>query len=148
MGLRWMRHLYFLRFSMILWTFSLVLLYLNGSGIKTITSGLFVPEYNSGYFCVAFFLVSEGFVALVIARLVTINGPDRWNEKVPPLLKKMLVDDDGRWWWETWALVLSQVPTVIVFLYVLGNSQKEGVPAQIGRASCREREEIVGGMDT
>jgi hypothetical protein len=118
-----------MRFSVILWTFSLLLLYLNGSGMKTVTSGLFVPEYNSGYFCVAFFLVSEGFVALIIARLVTINGPDRWNEKVPPLLKKLLLDESGRWYWETWALILSQAPTLIVFLYMFGNSQREGVSA-------------------
>lgn len=128
-ALRWIRYVYFLRFSLILWTFSLVLLYLNGSGMKTLTSGLFVPEYNSGYFCVAFFLVSEGFVALIIARLVAINGPERWNEKVPSFLKKLLVDDDGFWYWETGALALSQAPTAVVFLYILGNSQGEGVPS-------------------
>jgi hypothetical protein len=128
-ALRWVRYLYFLRFSLILWTFSLLLLFLNGSGAKTVTSGLFVPEFMSGYFCVAFFLVSEGFVALIVARLVAINGPDRWNEGLPPLLKRLLVDDDARWWVETVSLILSQVPTAIVFFSILGNSQQEGVHA-------------------
>ncbi len=126
-ALRWVRYLYFLRSSLLLWIFPLFFVPLNGSGVKTLTSGILVPEYWSGYTCVAFFMVSSGFVALILARIVLINGPERWNEKAPPVFRQFLVNDKGRWWWETVAVLVSQIPNVILFIYMLGNSQSEGV---------------------
>ena len=38
------------------------------------------PETLQQYICVAFFLVSAGFVALICARVVLINGPARFDK--------------------------------------------------------------------
>src|SRR5215472_15058484 len=99
--LNWIRYLYFLRFSLMLWMFALALMFLNMTSAKTLTSGIFVPEYDSGYICLSFFLVSQGFVALIIARLIAINGPDRFGDQAPPLLRRLLSNDEADWGWET-----------------------------------------------
>jgi hypothetical protein len=73
--MRWVRYAYFLRFSLGLWFFPLVLCWLNTSSARTLTSGIMTPETIQQYACVGFFLVSAGFVALITARVVLINGP-------------------------------------------------------------------------
>ena len=85
-ALRWVRFIYFLRFSLLLWFIPLVLIGLNITSAKTLTSGIVTPDYDQQYVCVAFFLVSSAFGALIAARVVAINGPARWNEGLPPLL--------------------------------------------------------------
>jgi len=72
----WVRYLYFLRFSLMLWLFAPGLCALN-SVSSTLTSGIVTPETWQQYFCVGFFQVSAAFAALVIARVVIINGPER-----------------------------------------------------------------------
>jgi hypothetical protein len=152
---RWMRYLYFMRFSILLWVFPLLLVLANHTGAKSLTSGLLVPEYWEGYLCVAFFLVSTGFVALIAARIPAINGPDRWGEVLkngpeliknicdddkggreqkwdeahddrPKLLKKLFVNDKGEWEWV--APLASQVLNLYVFWYLFSNATSQQVP--------------------
>src|SRR5258708_4615581 len=81
---KWARFVYFLRFALALWLFAPLLCLMNIGG-KTLTSGILVSEYWQQYLCVAFFIVSAAFAALVLARIGLINGPDRWELKsVPP----------------------------------------------------------------
>src|SRR6201996_7959618 len=79
-AMRWVRYAYFMRFSLGLWCFALILCCLNSSSARTLTSGIMTPEIIQQYACVGFFLVSAGFVALITARVVLINGPERWDK--------------------------------------------------------------------
>jgi hypothetical protein len=130
---RWMRYLYFMRFSILLWLFPLLLVVLNQTGAQSLTSGLMVPEYWQGYLCVAFFLVSTGFVALIAARVPAINGPERWGEVAdnrPELLKILFVNDNGKWEWV--APLVSQALNLYVFSYLYFNATRQFVaPAEV-----------------
>lgn len=123
------RWVYFLRFSLALWLFPLVLVGINMLN-KTLTSGILVPEFPQGYLCVAFFLVSSGFAALIAARVVLINGPERWNEcqeapekRQPTPLDWLLVNDKSNWEWL--AVVAALVPALLTGWYLVhfGSSQ-------------------------
>ncbi len=126
---RWVRYLYFLRFSLGLLAFAPLMIVLNGTGACTLIRGILVPEHWEQYLCVTFFLVSAGFAALVLARVVLANGPERFNEGIPSTLKLLLVNDNAHWLLETVAVVLFQLPNLYVFFEMFGNSQSEGVPA-------------------
>ena len=123
------RWVYFLRFSLALWLFPLVLVGINMLN-KTLTSGILVPEFPQGYLCVAFFLVSSGFAALIAARVVLIKGPERWNEckevpekRQPTPLDWLLVNDKSDWEWL--AVVAALVPALLTGRYLIhfGSSQ-------------------------
>ena len=77
------RYLYLLRFSLALWLFALALVGLNLLD-QTLTSGILAPEFPQAYLCIAFFLVSSGFAALISARVTLINGPERLDECPDP----------------------------------------------------------------
>ncbi|MDE3148268.1 MAG: hypothetical protein KGL37_02260, partial [Acidobacteriota bacterium] len=66
-----------------------------------------------------------GFVTLISARVVAINGPERWSEDLPHSLKLLLVNDQGKLEWL--ALLISQVPNLYVFWYLHSNAVAEGV---------------------
>ena len=132
-AMRWVRYAYFLRFSLGLWFFALVLCWLNTSSARTLTSGIMTPETIQQYACVGFFLVSAGFVALITARVVLINGPERWDKCYdefddgrPRSLKILLVNDKGQLEWA--ALLISQLPNAFVYLYLTWNAISSGVP--------------------
>jgi hypothetical protein len=132
-AMRWVRYVYFLRFSLGLWFFALVLCWLNTSPARTLTSGIMTPETIQQYACVGFFLVSAGFVALITARVVLINGPERWDKGYdefddgrPPALRTLLVNDKGQLEWA--ALLISQLPNGFVCLYLTWNAVSSGVP--------------------
>jgi hypothetical protein len=131
--MRWIRYLYFLRFSLCLWFFALALCGLNSSAASTLTSGVMTPETIQQYACVGFFLVSAGFVALITARVVLINGPERWDKGYdefddgrPLALTLLLVNDIGQREWA--ALLLSQLPNGFVYLYLARNAILADVP--------------------
>ena len=91
------------------------------------------PETIQQYACVGFFLVSAGFVALITARVVLINGPERWDKSYdefddgrPLSLTLLLVNDKGQREWA--ALLLSQLPNGFVYLYLTWNAISSGVP--------------------
>jgi len=131
-ALRWVRYLYFLRFSILMLAFPVLFIQLNNTSASSIVRGILVPEFWQQYLCVAFFLVSAGFGALIVARVVLSNGPERFNEEVPKLLKVLLVHERGHWLVEFFAVVLFQLPTLYVLITMVGNSQLEAVlPLQI-----------------
>src|ERR1700733_5265042 len=132
-AMRWVRYAYFLRFSLGLWFFALILCWLNTSSARTLTSGIMTPETIQQYACVGFFLVSAGFVALITARVVLINGPERWDKCYdefddgrPLSLTLLLVNDKGQREWA--ALLLSQLPNGLVYFYLTWNAISSGVP--------------------
>ncbi len=125
---RWLRYLYFMRFSLFLW-FAPLLVFLNLTSAKTLTSGILVPDYLQGYLCVAFFLVSTGFVALISSRVVVLNGPVRFGKDendAPDSLKNLLANDQGRW--EGVVLFGSQLWNLFAFIYLYANATAEAVP--------------------
>ena len=132
-AMRWVRYAYFLRFSLGLWFFASVLCWLNTSSARTLISGIMTPETIQQYACVGFFLVSAGFIALITARVVLINGPERWDKCYdefddgrPLSLKILLVNDKGQLEWA--ALLISQLPNGFVYLYLTWNAISSGVP--------------------
>jgi hypothetical protein len=132
-AMRWVRYAYFMRFSLGLWSFALILCCLNTSPARTLTSGIMTPETIQQYACVGFFLVSAGFVALITARVVLINGPERWDKAYdefddgrPHSLTLLLVNDKAQREWA--ALLISQLPNSFVYLYLTWNAIVSGVP--------------------
>jgi hypothetical protein len=129
--LRFIRWIYFLRFSLVLWLFPLGLVGLNMHD-QTLTSGVLVPEFLQGYLCVAFFLVSSGFAALISARVTLINGPERWNtcpelpeKRQPTPLDWLLVNEEGKLEWL--AIVASLLPAFLTGLYLVCYGSSQGV---------------------
>src|SRR5271170_3697680 len=129
---RWVRYAYFMRFAIALWLFAPLMCLLDQTGFKTITSGIMTPETLQQYICVAFFLVSAGFVALICARVVLINGPARFDKCYdedddgrPSGLIALLANDEGRHEW--WALLVSQLPNAGVYIYLLVNGHGQWV---------------------
>jgi hypothetical protein len=123
---RWVRYLYFLRFSILLWWFPLLLCWANGpNNARSLVSGIITPSRLIQYLCAAFFLVAASFVALILARIVVINGGVRFGDEGPRLLLWLLANDNREYEWV--APVAFQINTLIVFLYFLINGQKEGV---------------------
>jgi hypothetical protein len=127
----WVRYAYFLRFSLILWLFAPLMCILNKKD-ATLTSGILVPEFMAQYLCVGFFLVSAAFASLILARVVLINGPERWDagyneddDARPERLANFLDNDDGKY--EVTSLLFAQIPNGLVFLYLIWNSYNQKV---------------------
>lgn len=128
---RWARYAYFMRFSILLWVFPLILVWANTTGARSLTSGIVTPSREPQYLCVAFFLASSSAVALILARIVVINGQERFGNDCPRLLEVLLADEHARYEWI--APLASQLNTAIVFWYFIANGSKEGVDVgQIG----------------
>lgn len=128
---RWVRYAYFLRFSLMLWLFAPALCIGNMID-QTLTSGILVPDTMQQYLCVGFFLVSAGFASLILARVVLINGPERWdqgynaeNDARPPCLAAFLASTDGSR--ELASLLVAQIPNALVFIYLIVNGKLQGV---------------------
>ncbi len=126
----WFRYLYFLRFSLLLWAFPGVLALLNWK-MKSLASGLMVPEFPQGYLCVGFFIASTGCAALASARVTAINGPRRFGEATPEKLESLLAEHKTSREW--WALALSQFWSIffLVFLLFLCPDNKGQSPGMI-----------------
>ncbi|WP_433967982.1 hypothetical protein [Tunturiibacter gelidiferens] len=116
---RTLQYLYFLRFSLILWLFPPVFALadwgLLSFSTRTLTRGIFVPEYWSGY--LAFYLVASGFVALATARTTVINGKERFAADRPNWLVKLLANDAAQG--EVWPVFYSLIPTILIFVYLV-----------------------------
>jgi len=124
----WLRYLYFLRFSILLWFFPLLLVWANSPArARSLVSGIVTPSHLFQYLCVAFFLVATSFVALILARIVVINGKERFGDDCPPLLHWLLANERGEYEWI--APVAFQLNNLIVFAYFLTNGPHEGVSA-------------------
>lgn len=125
-GPRWIRYLYFLRFSILLWLFPLVLLWANDpTRGRSLVSGIVTPAALLQYLCVTFFLVAGSFVALMLARVVVINGMERFGEKGPEVLCWLLAHDSANYEWV--APLLCQLNTAVAIAYFISNGLSEGV---------------------
>ncbi len=123
---RWIRYLYFMRFSILLWAFPLLLIWLNSpTRARSLVSGIVTPVRWSQYLCVEFFLSSSSFVALILARIVVINGEERFGDPAPTSLKHFLADNRARHEWI--APVLSQINNAIVVVYFFVNGSTENI---------------------
>jgi hypothetical protein len=130
--LRWARYAYYLRFSILLWWFPVLLVFLNSPGAaRSLTSGIITPVTPLQYLCVTFFLISGSLVALILAHVVVNNGQDRFGDAPPPLLLRLLADRDSRWEWL--APVLSQFNNAFVVWYFFSNGAVEQVDARYVR---------------
>jgi len=128
---RWMRYLYFMRFAILLWVFPLVLVGANETPARSLVSGIVTPSLQGQYLCAAFFLFSASCVALMLARIVAIYGPERFGNECPPFFVRLLADRQVRHEWL--APLAAQANNAVVFWYFLSNGSKEGVdPTQIG----------------
>lgn len=125
---RWARYTYFMRFSILLWLFPLILVWANDpTRARSFVSGIVTPSRWPQYLCVAFFLISSSAVALILARIVVINGKERFGDDCPRLLEVLLADENARCEWI--APLASQLNTAMVFWYFFANGSKEGVDA-------------------
>lgn len=124
--LRWVRYAYFLRFSILLWSFPVLLVLLNSPGVaRSLTSGVITPVTPLQYLCVTFFLISGSFVALILAHVVVINGEERFGSAPPALLLRLLSDRDSRLEWLP--PVLCQANNAFVVWYFFSNGAVEQV---------------------
>ena len=127
---KWASFAYLLRFALLLWLFAPVLCLLNMFS-ATLTSGILVSEVWEQYLCISFFLVSAACSALVLARIALIYGPERLDLPIapddcrPPALKKLFVNDEGKR--EFLALLISQIPNLLVFGYLIYFGESQGV---------------------
>lgn len=128
---KWASFAYLLRFAILLWLFAPVLCLFNIFS-TTLTSGILVSEVWEQYLCVSFFLVSAACSALVLARIALIYGPERLDLPTtsdgcrPPALKNIFVNDEGKR--EYLALLISQLPNLFVFGYLIYFGVSQGVP--------------------
>lgn len=126
----WARYLYFMRFAVLLWIFPLLLVWANTTSSRSLVSGIVTPSREGQYLCAAFFLFSASCVALIMARIVAINGEERFGDACPNLLRRLLADEGIRFEWM--APLLAQVNNGLVFWYFIVNGKSEGVvPAWI-----------------
>lgn len=130
-ALRWVRYIYFLRFSLLILGFPALIVALNGSGASSLIRGIIVPEYWEQHLCVGFFLVSSGFASLIVARAILLNGAQRFNEGIPGLLKEVLASDRGRWPMELLPVLVFQLPNVYAFYAMRETGRNEGVSADV-----------------
>ena len=122
----WVRYAYFLRFSILLWCFPLILVVANRPDLaRSLVSGIITPTRWMQYLCAAFFLVAGSFVALILAHIVVINGKERFGDDPPALLTWIFAGDGGRYEWI--APVASQLNNLAVFWYFFSNGREEGV---------------------
>jgi hypothetical protein len=129
---RWVRYIYFLRFSIILWLFPVLLVWANSPAIaRSLVSGIVTPVTPMQYLCVSFFLISGSFVALILARVVVINGNDRFGDDPPTLLTWLMANPRDEWEWL--APGLSQVNNAFVFWYFFHNGATEQVDSRFIR---------------
>lgn len=122
---RWTRYLYFMRFAILLWILPLLLIAGNATSARSLLSGIVTPSLEGQYLCVAFFLFSASCVALILARIVAINGQERFGDDCPQFFTRLLADDGIRFEWV--APVAAQANNAIVFWYFLHNGSNEGV---------------------
>jgi hypothetical protein len=96
----WVRYAYFLRFSILLWVFPPLLVGLNcASAPRALISGIVTPTRWVQYLCVTFFLIASSFVSLILARIVIVNGKERFDEEPPERLTKLFADPKARHEW-------------------------------------------------
>ena len=151
---RTLQYLYFMRFSLLIWIFPVLFAALDSGRLTfsttTLSRGIFVPEYASGYLCVAFFVMTTGCVALITARTTVIHGAERFTAACPECVDDLLEQHDADCaaanrdinqppQWLTWllanpeargegrAVAIAMIPSLLTFLYLIGCGTFEDV---------------------
>jgi hypothetical protein len=118
------QYLYFIRFSIAFWLFiPMLAIEDDRSGISAITRGIFTPARFGQFLGSAFFIVCVGMVALLTARLVCLNGKDRFETPPPSWIAKSLGSDSDPWAGRI--LLIVQAPGLLVILYLHVNARRE-----------------------
>lgn len=121
---RFFQYLYFIRFSIALWLFIPFLAFEDDrSSISALTRGIFTPALFGQFLGSAFFIVCVGMVALLTARLVCLNGKDRFVTPPPAWIAKSLGSDSDPWAGRV--LLIVQSPGLLVILYLHWNARRE-----------------------
>ena len=149
-----LQYLYFMRSGLLLWLFPAVFALLDTGKLSisttTLSRGIFVPEYMSGYLCVAFFVIATAAVALITARTVVINGIERFPPKCPDCVENLIAGDNAckqenedlnkppQWLekllarkdaqGEARAVIIGLVPSAFTFLYLVFCGSFEEIP--------------------
>jgi hypothetical protein len=141
--LKSLRYLYYMRFSLLLWLFPVIMAELNGK-LTALTGGILTAENGFQYVCIGFFMVTTGFVGLIGCRVVIINGVERFERRddlapanavnvipadftaPPAFLTKLLNNDAASPAWESLAVVVAILPSLIAFIHlaVYGHAQE------------------------
>lgn len=120
-----LQYLYFIRFSIVLWLFPPLFAVADMDATRTLSRGIFVPEFLPSYIVVGFFLVTTSFVSLVTARATIINGEERFKSHRPGWMTRWFVNDEAKC--ENRPVLLSLVPSVLTSIYLLLVGSIEGV---------------------
>lgn len=114
---RGVTYVYLMRFALLLWLSPLLLLLLK-CRIPTFMAGIFNVEHHEQMLCNIFFLIATGFLALINARIVALNGKDRFDREPPEWIKKLLGAESSEN--SLLALLLAPVPALAaVALWVI-----------------------------
>lgn len=123
-------YLYLLRFSLLLWLLPLILLLVDHFATSAFTRGIFLPVRCLSYLVNTFFLVSNGALSLVTARIVVRNGNDRFDVEAPAFFWKLLGGHGGnKNKWALLALFLSQISTLVSFFWIRTLAERQGISA-------------------
>lgn len=122
---RFVQYLYFLRFSLLPWLALPILASLDYLGVTTsMTRGIFALESYAQVFWTTFFVLSANTVVLITARVVCVNGVDRFSAEPPPLFVKLLGKDCRERTLST--LMLVQTAGLMSLIYVGYVTVEEG----------------------
>ncbi len=122
---RTLQYLYFVRFSIALWLFPPLFALADMDAIRSLSRGIFVPEFLPSYVVVGFFLVTTGFVALVTARVTIIHGEERFRADRPSWMTRWFVNDQAQC--ENRPVLLSLIPAFLTSIYLAFDGVAEGV---------------------
>lgn len=118
------QYLYFLRFPLFFWLSLAVLALLDANtGLNALTRGIFTPPVYYAFGAAEFFVICLGMVSLLTARIICINGEERFAIRPPRWIRKSLGVDSENWAWSV--LIISQVPGVYVLYRYHLNAHRE-----------------------
>jgi hypothetical protein len=118
--LSWLNYLYFIRFSIFLWLVMPTLALLDWLKITTsITLGILTPETGWQLFFSSFFIITSGWLALTLARIVCAYGEERFGTAPPaPFTIGQTMN------WSTF--LLAQLPGSVLIARVAVNASVQG----------------------
>ena len=118
--LRWLNYLYFVRFSLLLWLAMPTLALLDALKITSaVTLGILTPETPRQLFFAFFFIVTSGWLALTLARIVCAYGEERFGTPPPA---QFTIGPTMQWS----TFLFAQLPGFSLILRVAINARIEG----------------------
>ena len=135
------QYLYYLRFAILLWIALPAIAWIDKpESPSPLLHAIFTPEYPGQFLGGVFFATGCAMVALLLARIIIINGPDRFprpGENIPNFLRvtlgegsidpnnaKLRIYSDRR---AVVVLLFAQVPNIYLFYRLISNAKAEGV---------------------